>query len=191
MSRSTVRSRGLRRRPSRTVPATIVAFVLLALGALAAVVAIARLVNGTWPSQVTDYGSVVVALTWGSSAVIAAGVVVALIGLALLVAGLKRGAFKTAQLQPASSNGVVGETDFVISTRAMARLVAARADSVDGVDKVSASASGRRVHVQVVTTSEQAVEIRDRVSQGVTETLTAAGVQPLPRVTAVVRTKGI
>jgi hypothetical protein len=191
MSRSNARSRRLGGRPSRTVPASIVAVILLAIGALAAVLAIARLVNGTWPSQVTGAASSAAALTWGSVAVIAGGAVVALVGLVLLVAGVTLGAFKTAQLQPGQSSDTVVDTDFVISTRAMARLAAARADQVDGVDKVSASASGRRVRLKVTTTSEQADEIRDHVQQGVSETLSGAGVRPMPRVIATVRTKGI
>lgn len=191
MSRSNSRSRRLRRRPSRTIPATIVAVVLLALGALTATVAIARLVNGTWPTQVTGAAGTISALTWGSAAIIITGAVSALIGLILLIAGVKLGAFKTATLQTGQPSQTVGDTDFVISTRSMARLAAARADQVDGVDTVSASASGRRVQLQVTTTSEQAAEIRDQVRQGVTETLSGAGVQPMPRITATVRTKGI
>lgn len=191
MSRGNARSRRLRRRPSRIVPASIVAVVLFVVGALAAVVAIARLLNRTWPSPVTTAASGVNVLTWGSAAIITAAAVTALIGLVLLIAGLKLGAFRTARLQPASDNGGTADTDFVISTRAMARLAAARADLVDGVDKVSASASGRRVRLRAATTSEQAEEIRRRISEGVTQTLSAAGVQPMPRVTATVRTKGL
>ena len=190
MSRTNARSRRLRRRPSRVVPATIVAVVVLALGTLTAIAAINRLVNGTWASQVTGPARTVAALTWGSTAIIVSGIVLALIGLVLLVAGIKRGAFRTAELA-APGGGEVGETDYVISTRAVARLAAAQADTVDGVDKVSASASGRRVHVSVTTDSEQANQIRDRVQTGVTDRLTAAGVSPAPRVTTTVRTKGI
>lgn len=191
MSRSNARSRRLRRRPSRTVPAAIVAVVLVALGALAAVVAVGRLVNGTWPSQISAAARSVSALTWGSTAVLAVGAVVALVGLILLSAGIKLGAFNTATLHTSQPNQTVGDTDFVISTRSLARLAAARADQVDGVDKVSASASARRVHLQVTTTSEQAAVIRDQVREGVTETISGVGVQPMPRVTATVRTKGI
>ncbi|HEY5821281.1 MAG TPA: DUF6286 domain-containing protein [Propionibacteriaceae bacterium] len=190
MSRSDARSRNLRRRPSRTVPATIVAIVLLALGALTAIAAIVRLVDGSWPTQVTGAAGTVSSATLGSAVVIASGAVLALLGLILLIAGLKRGAFKTAQLA-VPAGGAIAETDYVISTRAMARLAAGRADTLDGVDKVSASASGRRVHVQVATTSEQTYEIRERVRQGVVKTLTEAGVHPAPRVTAAVRTKDI
>ncbi len=118
------------------------------------------------------------------------GAVLVVLGLVLLIAGVKLGAFGSAELA-APAGGQVGETDYVISTRAMAHLAAAQADTVDGVDKVSASASGRRVHVSVTTTSEQADQIRDRVQAGVTERLSAAGVAPAPRVTATVRTKGI
>lgn len=190
MSRSNARSRRLRRRPSRVVPATIVAVVLLALGVLTAIAAISRLVTGTWDSRVTGPAGSIAALTWGSTAVITTGVVLAVVGLVLLVAGLKLGAFRTVQLA-APAGGQVDETDYVISTRALARLAAAQADTVDGVDHVSASASGRRVHVGVTTDSEQADEIRGRVQSGVTERLVAAGVSPAPKVSTTVRTKGI
>ena len=190
MSRANARSRRLRRRPSRVVPATIVAVVLLALGALTAIAAIGRLVNGTWATQVTGPARAVTGLTWGSTAVIATGVVLAVLGLVLLVSGIKLGAFRTAELAT-PAGGDVADTDYVISTRALAHLAAAQADTVDGVDKVSASASGRRVHVSVTTESEQASQIRDRVQQGVTDRFTAAGVSPAPRVTTNVRTKGI
>jgi len=190
MSRTNAKSRRLRHRPSRVVPATIVAVVLLALGTLTAIVAIARLVNGTWARQVTGPARTVAGLTWGSTAVIVAGAVLVVLGLVLLIAGIKRGAYRTAVLQR-PDGGEVADTDYVISTRAMARLAAAQADTVDGVDKVSASASGRRVHVSVTTDSEQASQIRDRVQQGVTARLGAAGVSPAPKVTTTVRTKGI
>jgi len=190
MSRSNARSRRLRRRPSRVVPATIVAAILLAIGTLTAIAAIARLVTGTWAAQVTGSARSVSALTWGSAAVIAAGVVFAVLGLILLIAGIKLGAFRTAELS-APAGGKVGETDYVISTRGLAHLAAAEADTVDGVDKVSASASGRKVHVAVSTESEQVDQIRQRVQAGVTDRLAAAGVSPAPKVTTTVHTKGI
>ncbi len=175
MSRSNARSRRLRHRPSRVVPASIVAIVLLAVGVLAAIAAITRLVNGIWPTQMTGPATAVAGLTWGSAAVITVASVAVAAGVVLLMAGLKPGGFRTARLQPASTNPAVADSDFVISTRAVARLAAARADQVDGVDQVSASASARRIRLQVTTTSEQVQEIRTQVSDGVTDTLTATG----------------
>lgn len=190
MSRSDARSTSLRRRPSRIVPASITAVVLLAVGVMAAVAAISRLATGTWPSPVTRPAGAVGGSEWGSAAAVTTAVVVLVIGLVLLVAGLKPGAFTSARLDSPDS-GVAVEHDFVISTRAVARLAASRAHSVDGVEKVSVSASGRQVHLRVDTTSEQRDDVRQRVVAGVTDTLTATGVQPPPRVLAVVRTKEI
>lgn len=191
MSRSNARSRSLRNRPSRSIAATIVALVLVALGVLVAICAISRLVQGSWPTQVTGAASAVASTTWGSAAVISVGAVLAVIGLVLLTSGIKPGAPTTAALSAPATSAAVGDTDFVISTRSLARLAAAGADQVDGVHKVSASASGRRVQLTVTTTSEQAAEIRQKVSDSVTERLSATGVQPVPRVSATVQTKGI
>lgn len=191
MSRRNAASKKLRRRPSRTVPATVVAIVLLALGGLTAVTAVARLVNGRWPSSVTGPAGTASGYTWGASTVIAAGSVTALLGLILLIAAFKPGGYRAAQLRVSDSDTKVRDTDYVISTRALARLAAAEADQVDGVDKVAASASGRRVHVRVTTTSEQAAHIHDQVMTAVTNSLSAAGVQPPPQVSTVVRTKEI
>lgn len=191
MSRRNARSRQLRRRPSRTIPASVVALLLLALGVLTAIASISRLVDGSWPATVSSAAAGLAALTWASSAVVTSGVVLALLGLVLLVAGLKLGSFSTATIAARDIGGTVEDTDFVISTRSLARLAAARADQVDGVDKVSASASARRVQLQVTTTSEQVDEIRRQVTDGVAERLAATGVRPVPRVRATVRTKGI
>lgn len=196
MSRSDARSTPLRRRPSRTVPATVVAVLMLAVGALTAVAAIAQLVNGSWPSQVTGVASTAAKVTWGSTTAITAGAGILVVGLILLIAGLKRGAFSIARLDTSvpsntQTGGAVAERDYVISNRAMARIATAHADTVDGVDKVSASASGRRVHLSVNTTSEQTAEISQRVVAAVTNALVASSIQPQPRVTASVRTKEI
>lgn len=190
MSRTDARSRRLRRRPSRTVPATVVAVLLLALGVLTAIATISRLATGSWPTQVTGPASAVGALTWASSALLTAAVVAVVLGLVLLVAGLKPGAYRSTVLRGPSGDPVE-QTDYVISNAAVARLAAGRADLVDGVDKVSASADGRRVRLRLTTSSSQTTEIRDRVVRGVTESLTATGLDPAPRVSATVTTKDL
>ena len=190
MSRTDARSRRLRRRPSRTVPATIVAVLLLALGLLTVVAAVRRLVLGTWDSVVTRPAGSVAAQTWASSTVLAVAIAALVVGIVLVVAGLKPGSYRSARLRGPAGEGV-DQTDYVITNGAIARLAAGRADLVDGVDKVSASADGRRVRLRLTTSSEQTAQIRDRVVQGVTETLTTAGVEPAPRVTATVHQKDL
>jgi hypothetical protein len=190
MSRRDSRSRRLRQRPSRTVPASIVALLALAIGVLTCVVAVSRLITGTWPSQAAAPAASIATATWGSSSVITAGAVVIVIGAILLVAGLKPGGFTTAPLRGGASSRVDG-TDFVITSRGIARLAAAQADHVDGVEKVSTSASWRRVRLTVTTTSNHGDQIAERVTRNVSDALTAAGLDPAPRVTATIVTKEI
>lgn len=190
MSRNDQRSKDLRHRPSRVVPAVIVAAVIVAVGVLAVISVVLRLIHGRWPSPVTSSATVLASITWSSAVMIIATIVIALIGLVLLIAGLKPGHATTARLNGPGQPSVA-DTDYVISRRAIARLSAAQADSIDGVDRVSTSATGRRVHLSILSPSEETEQIRTRVVDAVTQTLQATGLHPLPRITASVRTKEI
>lgn len=190
MSRTDARSRRLRRRPSRTVPATIVAVLVLALGVLVAIAAISRLVTGSWDTVVTRPAGSVATQTWASSAVLTAAVLALVVGVVLVVAGLKPGSYRSARLNGPTGEGVE-QTDYVITNGAVARLAAGAADLVDGVDKVSASAGGRTVRLRLTTSSEQTAQIRDRVVEGVTRSLAATGLDPAPRVSATVHQKDL
>ncbi len=66
MSRTDARSTSLRRRPARTVPATITAVVLLALGVGLVWAAVQRLARGSWPGFADQTASWLAALTWGN-----------------------------------------------------------------------------------------------------------------------------
>ncbi len=172
----------LRRRPSRTVPATVVAVVLLAAGALSAVVGIARLVEGRWPTAFTTVQESATGASWGSTAVWAATVALAVVGLVLLVAALvpgSRRAVGIARQTPAAT----GHREVAMTTRGLARIAAAAADTVDGVDRVSVSAGPGLVRLRVWSGSrDDAALVRDRVQHVVTERLQQLGLQPSPRV---------
>ena len=190
MSRTNAKSRSLKRRSSRIIPAVIVAVIVLAIGVFAVFAVVLRLLHGAWPTWITGPAKTVAALTWGSAAVITAGAVIAVLGLIVFIAGVKLGALKTARLQ-IPTGGKIDDADYVISARGMAKLAAARADTVDGVDGVSTSATGNKIWVRITTSSEQTDVIGDRVRDTVTQGLTEAGIHPVPRVSANVRTKGI
>lgn len=190
MSRHDQRSKRLRNRPSRVVPAVIVAAVITAIGVLAVISVILRLVNGSWPSPVTKSATALAGLTWSSAVMITATIVLAVLGLIMLIAGLKPGHATSARLNGPDRTGIA-DTDYVISRRAIARLSAAEADSVGGVERVSTSATGKKVHLSIVSPSEQTDQIRSQVVEQVTRTLQATGLNPLPRITASVRTKEI
>ncbi|MBA8795924.1 hypothetical protein FHX74_003565 [Friedmanniella endophytica] len=191
MSRSDARSRRLRRRPSRTVPASIVALVLLAAGVLAVLAGVFRLIDGSWAAPVRSGAKGLAGLTWGSGAFLGIVIGVGVIGLVLLLAAIIPGGYTSARLA-AGGAGVAAQTEFVISQRGLARLAAATAEEIDGVERVSASAGGHRVRVAVTTaTDAEARQLRDRVQQAVSQRLSAAGVQPAARVSVSVHTRGI
>lgn len=180
----------LQHRPSRVVPATLTALVLLAFGVLSALVAVLRLVDGSWPAPAQAFGDFLTSTAWGSAPWIAICIGVLLLGLIMIVAALKAGRLNASRLHPPADPGQV-RTELAISRRGVARLAGARADHVDGVDSVSVDASAHRVRLSVGTTSTQTDQIGQTVTQAVTDTLTRSGLHPVPRVSTSVRTKEI
>lgn len=179
----------LRRRPSRTWPATLTAVVLLAAGVLAAVAAITRLVDGDWPSAWTSVQQSVTSATWGSTALRVAVVASMVLGLVLLLAALVPGARRAAGLA-ATGSSAARRTEVAMTSRGLARVAAAAADTVDGVDRVSVSATDRAVRLRIrSSTREDAAQVRDRVHQVVTDRLQGIAVQPTPRVRVAVVVK--
>jgi hypothetical protein len=182
-------SPALRRRPSRSWPAALTALVLLAAGALLAIAAIARLTGGSWPAAWQSVTDAATGAAWGSTAVWVAVVLALVLGLVLLLAALVPGAHRTARLDRQGS-GAARQTELVVTSRGLARLAAAAGDSVDGVDRVSVSASGRTVRVRVQSsTRDDATLVKDRVKQVVTDRLQQAGVTPAAQVRVAVVVK--
>ncbi|SDS92467.1 hypothetical protein SAMN04488543_2653 [Friedmanniella luteola] len=179
----------LRRRPSRTVPASIVAAVLLAVGAAAVWLAVEALVGGGWSCLGRGVGRALGGQTWGSTTLLTTAGGLVVLGLVLLVAALTPGRPTTVRL--AAPRGPVGpaRTEFAITRRALGRLVGTAADEVDGVDRVSATARGRTVDVVVTTPSEQTADVAAAVRRRVDRALTDAGVQPTPAARVRVRTR--
>ncbi len=190
MSRSDARSTSLVRRPSRTVPATVAALGLAALGGFTVLAVVLRLVNGQWPPEITGMAVQAAGLTWGAAASMIICGAAAAIGLVAIIAAVKPGRPSgTTLVLPGAAAAF--ETEYMISRRGIARLAAARADGIDGVEKVSTVATGRAVHLRVTTTSQQTEQINTRVVEAVTSCLTGIGLNPPPRVTATVRTIGV
>ncbi len=189
MSRSDAKSSSLRRRPSRTVPATIAAVVITGLGVAGVWASVERLSTGRWPSWVGATHKWFGSQAWSDPVVIVMAAVVALIGLLLLLLALKPGMPNAYEIGGADvEDPQRGDTDFVMTRKSVAKLARAHAATVPGVDSVSASATSRRVTLTVKTLSEQGQAIEERVTTQVTEALTAAGLSPRPTVTTTAQT---
>ncbi len=194
MSRSDARSDSLRHRPARIVPASIVAVVLLALGVGLVWVSVLKLSNGSWPAFLGTVDQFLAGLTWGAAIALAITIAVAVVGLILLIAAIKPGTPNAMLLKDqtgANPNDGAAKTEFVMTRRAVAKIATATATLIDGVDSVSTTASAHRVTVSVKTPSEQTAELDQSVTQRVSQALDAAGLSPMPRVRAKVKTTAL
>lgn len=192
MSRGQARSTRLRRRPSRTVPALAVGILLLAAGTASAWLAIARLAQGTWSTLLQWPRDWLVAARWDSPSVWGIGAASAAVGLALLLCALIPGGFTALTVRDASPGGGPGvhERETVMSRRAVAHLARAECLQVDGVARASATVTGRSVHLKVRTSLRDTRDLRDRVAARVRDRLEGIGLDPVPRVSATVESRG-
>ena len=93
------------------------------------------------------------------------------------------------ELEPGEQVGMPQDgAEFVITRRSVAKLATARAHLVEGVDSVHAVVTGRSVSLTVGTASNQRTDVESAVSTAVTDTLTSAGLTPVPTVSARART---
>ncbi|MDN5765519.1 MAG: DUF6286 domain-containing protein [Humibacillus sp.] len=185
----TVSPVSLRRRPSRTVPATIAAVCVTAVGGLLAWAAIARLVDSRWPSFVGWTHRNVGDLTWGSAAAITIAVVLALVGLVLLVSALAPGKPNAFVIDDSDlGSDEVASTELIMTRKAVAKLATAHAHQVSGIDSVSATVTSRAVRLTVSSPSAQRDDLSQRVTAAVREALDAVRLTPAPQVTTTVRT---
>ena len=192
MSRTDARSTALRRRPARTVPATITAVALLALGVGLVWAAAQRLVQGSWPGFADQTAAWVAALSWGNVWVLLLSIAVAVLGLILLIAAIKPGPPTAMIVDSGSSADAAGaSTEVVMTRRSVAKLATARAGQVDGVDSVSSVVGARKITVAVKTPSQQRGEIEQQVRDRVTSALQSAGLAPMPTVVVRARTQSL
>lgn len=194
MSRHDGQSTRLRRRPSRTVPALIVAILLLAAGVALAWLTIAHLIDGTWSTLLQGPRDWLTGLTWNDPAMwgIGAGAVIA--GVILLLCAFIPGGFSALTVRNAATAGTSDEPagqdrETVITRRAVAHLAKAESVEVDGVSSASTTATHNRVHISVKTTLRDPGDLRARVTEAVRDRLNDIGVDPLPRISTSIETK--
>ena len=188
MARNDARSSSLRRRPSRTVPATVLALLLTAAGVALVWAGVARLATGQWPSWVSDAHAWALGHSWSDVVVVVVSIAIAVVGLLLLLAALVPGRPNAFDLRPPDSTHTPRDTEVVMTRQAVAKLASAQAALVEGVTSVSTTVSSDRVQIAVTTPSAQSAEVAAAVAGSVSGALTAAGLDPVPAVRATGRT---
>lgn len=185
--------RSLRHRPRRTGPAIGMGLILLAGGVFLVWISAVRLFGEAWPGFLHASRDWLTALTWNDPAMWGVGVAAALLGLILMLTAVVPGAYNA---MPVRSPG--SETDaskqksgpeVVMTRRGAARLASARCAAIDGVGSVSATATANRVHLTVDTPLHKTSQLQARIVGEVRELLAESGLEPLPKVTAAVRSR--
>lgn len=187
MSRQS-RSRSLRHRPNRAIPALIVAVVLLALAVFLVWTSIVKLINGSWPAFLAGPTDWLASLTWGAPGMWVISIGVLLLGLVLLFIALKPGKHNGMRVS-GDNDDRQSDSEVLMSQRAITRLATSHAERMDGVDSSKAKAKGKRLKLSVVTPLRNPQDLRDRVTDSVTERLRSAGLNPPPKITTRVRAK--
>lgn len=154
------------RRPARSGPATAVAVGLVAVGGLAAWLVGTLVATDAWPDAAAGAVQAVGRTPLHAPGAVATTVVLALLGLALVLAAAipgrpSRGLYLGA--------GELGDT--AIPHRDVARHLRRRAGLVDGVQDVRVRVTSRRADVDVDTVVDDAAGVRERVRGAVEASL--------------------
>ena len=193
MSRHDKRSTRLRHRPSRAVPALIAGTLLLAAGVALVWLSVTRLVNGSWPTVLQEPIDWLAALAWNDPAVWQIGIVAVVAGVILLLCAIIPGGFSALAIDDsgtgAGAAAPVQEQETVMTRRAIAHLAKSRCLQIDGVGSASATATTRRVHVNVTTSLHEPGDLRKRITDAVRARLEEIGLSPVPQITATVRSR--
>ncbi|MBJ7607872.1 MAG: hypothetical protein JF887_00360 [Candidatus Dormibacteraeota bacterium] len=154
------------RHPRRTLPASLVALVLLAAAVLIAVSCI-QLLTGQhqWLSfsAMTQYGST---LAWNQPATLAMAAAVAVLGLALLLAALTPGSPTVLPLASSDERPVTGVTRSSLNT-----VLSSAAASADGVETAIVRVRGRAVTATVRTPLNEPGALAQQVHSAISERL--------------------
>lgn len=169
--------RRLDRRPSRSVPVTLLALVLLAAGVLGVWLLGSLLVDGSWPAWALPSLETVSGLRLDSAPMATAAVVLAVLGLLLLLAALLPGR-RSHRLVLADE--IPGAT--AVSQRDLGRRVRRRVERADGVQSAAVRVSPRRVDVAVVSPLDDTEPVRRRAEEAAHLAVTALHPAPAPRV---------
>ncbi|MGB7449353.1 MAG: DUF6286 domain-containing protein [Ornithinimicrobium sp.] len=189
MSRKDQRTSSLRRRPSRAVPAVVSALALLAVGVALVWMAISELTSGAWPDPAARSAGWAAGLTWGANGLLIVAATATLLGVVLLLCAVTPGKPNALRIRTEPLQGADGTTEVVMTRRSVAKLANARAHEVDGVDAASTKVRSRSVGVSVATPSTQRGDLQQTVTHRVRIALEAAGLEPVPTVSATVRTR--
>jgi hypothetical protein len=169
------------RRPRRTLPATIVALVVLAICVLVVVAVVQDLLGQTPFLGLDQLLAVTSTQHWNSAATVAAAVVAAVIGLVLLLLAIRPGPATVLPLARYEIDGRPG-ADAGVRRATLAKDLATTAEAVAGVSRAEVTARRRRVTATVRVAAAEPAAVPGHVRERLEARLTEIGPAPRPRV---------
>jgi hypothetical protein len=163
------------RRPRRSLPAILLALVLLAAAVLVAISCIQLLLHQNPLIRFGTLAAFGASLRWNAPITIVVGVVAAVLGLILLAAGLLPGKPTVLPL----SDG--GRTSAGVSRRSLRRDLTTAAASADGVRSAAVRVRRGRVVATVRTLATDTAGVAEQVRSLLDERLTAIALARRPR----------
>ena len=153
-------------RPSRSVPATILALLLLVVGGLGAWLTGYRLVVGSWPHRTITTLDAIGALSLSSIAVLIAAGLTAAFGLFILLAALWPGRCEHVEVFP---DAIPGQT--AVRHSDLASLVKMHVEQLATIRSASATVRRSRVDVVVFSDADDLDAVREAASRKTDEAL--------------------
>lgn len=160
----TATPRPLRRYPTRAVAVTLLAIVLVLLGALGIWLLGVLIVTGAWPPEAGAAIHTIGGSRLDSPQALTAAIVFAVLGLVMLLAAFVPGTPSRIQIL---SDDVPGET--VVPNRDLARRIRLAVEHLDGVQSTRVRVTSRRAEVNVRAVLDDAAPIRAASDQAVAE----------------------
>lgn len=173
------------RRPRRSVPATIVALVLLAAAVLTVIAVVQSLVGQTPLVDLAQLLAVGSSQHWNSAAVVTAAIVVAMLGLILLIAAIRPG--NPTVLPLIAHIGAAPASPAGVRRQSLATDLASTVSAVPGVSRASVTARRHRVIAQISVAAADPAAVPGQVRQRLENRIAEIG--PATRVRVRVRAR--
>jgi len=170
------------RRPRRSTPATIVATVLLALCVLIAVAVVQSLLGQTPILGLDQLLAVTSGQRWNSAATVAVAIVLAVLGLVLLIAGLRPGKPTVVPLARMEYPDGRPGADAGVRRATLAKDLATTAGAVAGVTGADVSARRSRITATVRVAAADPAAVPGQVRERLEARVAAIGPSPRPKV---------
>ena len=154
------------RRPSRSVATSLLALLLLAVGGLGIWLCGGRLFDGAWPAGTTAAVNGFGSSSLKSTLIIVLACIVAVCGLAMIIAAVWPGAYDRTDVLP---DDVAGQT--AIARKDLAALVRRNIEQVDGVHSATVRIRGSRVNVKVLSVLDNLEPVREAAHNNAVQAL--------------------